>query len=80
MSEEWYDEEDFPEEKYVEIKNDPFSVEKIVDEDYVIIESDEKIDFDEVFATVEAHIINLSNHDHMMEEKVLDSLRKGTLK
>ena len=78
LSDEWFEDEEF--EEYITDENDPQAVEKITKEDYTIPEGDEKIDFDEVFETVKTKITNLTNYDHMMEEKVLDSLRRGKLK
>ncbi len=73
-------EEDYFEEEYIEEWNDPFESKKIIEEDYDAV-TDEKIaDFDEVFESVKIKITNLTNHDHMMEEKVLDALRNGKLK
>jgi len=75
MSDEWFEDEE-----YITDENDPQAVEKITKEDYTIIENEEKIEFDEIFESVRAKITDLTNHDKMMEEKVLDSLRRGTLK
>ena len=73
-------EEYIEEEKYIDNENDPQAVEKITEEETVISLDDVKMDFDEVFESVRAKITNLTNYDHMMEEKVLDSLRRGKLK
>jgi len=73
-------EEYIEEEKYIDNENDPQAVEKITEEDTVILLDETKMDFDEVFESVKAKITNLTNYDHMMEEKVLDSLRRGKLK
>jgi len=79
MSDEWF--EDEIEEEYIDDTNDPQAVEKITTkDDYTILLDDEKIEFDEIFESVRAKITDLTNHDKMMEEKVLDSLRRGTLK
>jgi len=78
MSDEWYEDEDI--EEYITNENDPQAVEKITKEDFTILDNDEKINFDEVFETVRTAITNLTNHDHMMEQKVLDALRRGKLK
>ena len=75
MSDEWFEDEE-----YINDENDPEWVEKITKEDYTIPLDDEKVNFDEVFDTVRTKITNLTNHDHMMEQKVLDSLRRGKLK
>ena len=73
-------EEYIEEEKYIDNENDPQAVEKITEEDTVILLDDVKMDFDEVFETVKTKITNLTNHDHMMEKKLLDSLRRGKIK
>ena len=78
MSDEWFDDEEF--EEYITDENDPQSVEKITKEDYTIPLDDEKIEFDEIFESVRAKITDLTKHDKMMNEKVLDSLRRGKLK
>jgi len=80
MSDEWFEDEEFDEE-YIDDTNDPQSVEKITTkDDYTIPEDEEKIEFDEIFETVKVAITDLVKHDHMMNEKVFDSLRRGTLK
>jgi len=73
-------EEYIEEEKYIDNENDPQAVEKITEEDTVILLDDVKMDFDEVFETVKTQITNLTNHDRMMEKKLLDSLRSGKIK
>lgn len=75
MSDEWFEDEE-----YIDNENDPEAVEKITKEDYTIPDNDEIIDFDEVFETVRTKISNLTKHDQMMQEKVLDSLRKEKIK
>ena len=78
MSDEWFEDEEF--EEYIDDTNDPQAVEKITKEDAVISLDDVKMEFEEVFETVKTAITDLSNYDHMMEEKVLDELRRGKLK
>ncbi len=78
MSDEWFEDEEF--EEYITDENDPQTVEKITKEEYTIPLDEEKVNFDEVFESVKTKITNLTNYDHMMEEKVLDALRKGKLK
>lgn len=73
-------EEYVEEEKYIDNENDPFSVEKITEDETVIILDDAKMQFEKVFETVKSTITDFSTHDHMMEEKILDALRKGKLK
>lgn len=73
-------EEEYPQDEYIDNENDPQAVEKITEEDYTIPENDEKIEFDEIFETVRTKITNLANYDQMMEKTVLDALRKGKLK
>ena len=69
------------EEEYITNENDPHSVEKITENNSIRIEENEEtIEFDKVFETVRTKITDFSNYDHMMEEKVLDSLRKGKLR
>lgn len=72
-----FNEDEINEEEYILTTNDPQYVEKIKNEDYTLPENEEIIEFDEVFESVKTKISNLSNYDHMMEEKVLDFLRKG---
>jgi len=78
MSDEWFEDEEF--EEYIDNENDPLAVEKITKEDYTLPNDDTNIAFDEVFETVRTKLADLTNHDHMMNEKVLDALRKGKLK
>jgi len=78
LSDEWFEDEDF--EEYIDNENDPQGVEEITKEDYSIPLDEEKVNFDEVFESVKTKITDLTNYDHMMEEKVLDALRKGKLK
>jgi len=79
MSDEWFEDEEFDDE-YINNTNDPQAVEKITKEEDVISLDDVKMEFEEVFETIKTKITDLSNYDHMMEEKVLDALRKGKLK
>lgn len=73
--------EDYLEEQYITNDNDPTRVEKITEEDYTIPEKEEKIEFDKVIETVKTKMItNLTNYDHMMDQKVLDSLRRGVFR
>ncbi len=60
--------------------NDPFAAKKIIEEDYDIVTDDKIVDFDEVFESVRCKVTDLTNYDRMMEKKVLDSLKRGTLK
>ncbi len=74
-------EEEYLDDEYIDSENDPETVEKITEEeDYTIPIDDVKIEFDEVLEIVKTKISNLTNYDKMMQEKVLDSLRRGTLK
>lgn len=73
-------EEEFIDDEYIDEWNDPFAVKKIIEEDYDDVTDEKIVDFDEVFESVRCKITDLTNYDLMMEKKVLDSLRKGTLK
>jgi len=67
--------------EYIDEKNDPYSVKEITEENSVAIKEEEKvIGFDKVFETVKAEVVDFVKYDHMMEEKVLDALRRGKLK
>ena len=66
--------------EYIDSENDPQKVLIVPEDDYVISDNEEIVEFDEIFETVKTMITNLTNHDHMMEEKVLDALRRGKLK
>lgn len=76
MSEYFEDEEDYFDEEYINRENDPDEVEEF-DEDFTVVEDEEEIGFDKVFEIVRAKSTTLTNYDHMMEEKVLDTLRRG---
>jgi len=78
--EESIDDEYIDDDEYIEEWNDPFEAKKIIEEDYTIVTDEEIVDFDEVFESVRCKITDLTNYDHMMEKKVLDSLKRGTLK
>lgn len=82
MSEEEFidDEAQEEEEEYINSDNDPEKVLIVPEDDYVISDNEEIVKFDEIFEFVRAKITDLTNHDHMMEEKVLDALRNGKLK
>jgi len=82
MSEEYLDDEsqEVEEEEYINSENDPTKVLIVPDDDYVISDNEEIVEFDEIFETVRAKITNLIKYDRMMEEKVLDALRRGNLK
>jgi len=73
-------EEEYPDDEYINKDNDPCSVERVTDEDYFVVEDEQTVGFDEVFETVSTEIVDFVKHDHMMEEKVLDALRRGKLK
>lgn len=68
------------EEEYIDSENDPEKVLIVPGDDYVTSDNEEIVGFDEVFEYVKAKITDLTNYDHMMEEKLLDALRSGTLK
>ena len=74
------EEEKYVDDEYINNENDPCSVEKITEEDYIVSDEEEKIELDIVLENIKPRMGNLSNHDHMMEKKILDSLRKGTIK
>jgi len=66
--------------QYIDENNDPCGVVKITEENSVRVEDKEEvIEFDEIFETVKAEIVDFVEHDHMMEEKVVDALRRGKL-
>lgn len=68
------------EEEYIDSNNDPEKVLIVPEDDYVTSDNEEVVQFDEIFEYVRAKITDLTQHDHMMEEKVLDALRRGNLK
>lgn len=74
-------EEEYIDDEYVDDNNDPHSVEEVTEPNSISIQDGEEIiAFDEVVETIKTEITNFVNHDHMMEEKVLDSLRRGKLR
>ena len=74
------EEENFDDE-YIEEEDDPYSVKEITEENSISIkEEEEVIEFEKVFETVRAKIVDFTNYDKMMEEKVVDALRSGKLK
>ena len=73
-------EEEYIDDECIDECNDPFAIIKIIEEDYDDVTDEKIVDFDEVFESVRCKVVDLANYDHMMQQKVLDSLRKGTLK
>lgn len=73
-------EEEYIDDEYIDEWNDPFAAKKITEEDYDIVTDETIVDFDEVFESVRCKITDLTKYDRMMEKKVLDSLKRGTLK
>ena len=71
---------EFIDDETIDEWNDPFAAKKIIEEDYDIVTDDKIVDFDEVFESVRCKVTDLTNYDRMMEKKVLDSLKRGTLK
>ena len=66
--------------EYIDNDNDPEKVLIVPEDDYVISDNEEIVGFDEVFEHVKAKITDLTNYDKMMEDKLLDALRRGNLK
>lgn len=75
LSDEWWEDEE-----YIDSENDPHAVEEITKEDYTFPTDEEIAEFDKIFETVRAKSANLTNHDSMMEKKVLDLMKRGKLK
>ena len=73
-------EEEYFEDEYIDEENDPFNAKKIIEEDYDVVTDEKVASFDTVFESVRCKITNLAKYDDMMENKVLDSLRRGTIK
>ncbi len=73
------EEEVIEEEEYINSDNDPEKVLIVPEDDYVIRDNEEIAQFDEIFEYVRAKITDLTKYDHMMEEKLLDALRRGNL-
>ena len=73
--------EDYLEEEYITNENDPHSVEKIDEDNSIsIVETEVTIKHEEIEASPKLMITSLTNHDYIMNEKVLDALRRGILK
>ncbi len=75
-----HDETDYSEDEYITENNDPHKVEKITQEDYTIIQKEEKIEFDETFETVRATSADFALYDKNQTKKILDSLKRGELR
>ncbi|MEE9339554.1 MAG: hypothetical protein V3U87_15885 [Methylococcaceae bacterium] len=62
--------------EYINDDNDPFSVKEVTELNSVSIEEDK------IMANVKKgrSDIAMKNHDYIMEEKVLDSLKRGKIK
>jgi len=72
--------EEEEEEVYLNSENDPQKVLIVPEDDYVINDNEKVAGFDKVFEFVKAKITDLTKYDKMMEEKLLDALRRGDLK
>jgi len=80
FGEEEDEEEEEEEEVYLNSENDPQKVLIVPEDDYVINDNEKVAGFDKVFEFVKAKITDLTKYDKMMEEKLLDALRRGDLK
>lgn len=69
-------------EEYIDESNDVIQGIKVTEEEVTIVEDKEEvIEHDEVIHSIHGRSQTaMQKHDHIMEEKVLDSLRRGTLK
>ncbi len=77
--EEFLDDED---EEYISDDNDVVQGIKVTEEEVTIVEDKEEvIEHEEIIHSIHGRsAAAMQNHDHVMEEKVLESLRRGTLK
>ena len=73
------EEENYPDDEYIDSENDPQKVEKITEEDYTIVEDKEEVvGFDKIEYSLESRDEKtIKRHDEVMESKVLESLKKG---
>lgn len=49
---------------------------KIIEEDYDDVTDEKIVDFDEVFESVRCKVADLTNYDHMMQQKFLIHFEK----
>jgi len=75
VSKEEFIDDESQEEEYINSDNDPEKVLIVPEDDYVISDNEEIVEFDEILEYVRAKITDLTKNDHMMEEKLLDALR-----
>jgi len=77
--EEFLDDED---EEYISDDNDVVQGIKVIEEEVTIVEDKEEvIEHEEIIHSIQGrNDAAMQQLDHIMEEKVLDSLRRGTLK
>ena len=74
-------EEDYPEDEYIDDSNDIWSGEKITEEDYTIPEDEELFEEADIVYSIYARSDSaMKNHDIIMNQKVIDSLKKGKIK
>ena len=74
-------EEDYPEDEYIDDSNDIWSGEKITEEDYTIPEDEELFEEKDIVYSIYARSDSaMKNHDIIMNQKVIDSLKKGKIK
>jgi len=74
-----FNENNYPDDEYVNDENDSEKVVIIPDDDYVILDNEEEtVEFDEVVGTIQGRSqIEMEKSDLIQEKKVLNSLRKG---
>ncbi len=73
--------DEYVDEEYIDEEDDPYNVKEITEENSISIkEEEEVVEFDKVFETVRAEIVDFVNYDQMMEKKVIDALRNGKLR
>lgn len=71
----------YEEDEYISFENDPEKVLIVPEDDYVTQDGEVKIEHEERLSTIKARSqFEMSKHDFEMEEKLLDSLRRGKLK
>lgn len=67
-------EEDYVDDEYIDNENDPYYADKVYDET-LVIEKEELIEFDPVFESVRAKIVDFTKYDQMMQKKFLEWLQ-----
>lgn len=73
--------DNYPDDEYITNENDPTRVLIVPEDDYVISDNEEIIQHDKIITTIQGRTQSeMEKSDFIIQEKVLDALRKGKLR